>query len=63
MHILGKRGMLQWLAIGLVVDNIVDSRLFLLNDGRITRLPAVSSHKSTAIDLLLVTPYLAISSR
>ena len=28
-----------------LVDNIVDSRLFLLNDGSITRIPDVSTHK------------------
>ena len=33
-----------------LVDNIVDSSLCLLNDGRITRIPDVSTHKATAID-------------
>ena len=32
-----------------LVDNIGDSSLCLRNDGRITRLPDVSTHKATAI--------------
>ena len=43
-----------------LVENIVDSSLCLLNDGRITRIPDVSTHKATAIDLSLVTPDLAV---
>ena len=39
-----------------LVDYIVDSILFLLNDGTITRIPGVYTHKATAIDLPLVTP-------
>ena len=39
-----------------LVENIVDSSLCLLNDGRLTRIPDVSTHKATAIDLSLVTP-------
>ena len=39
-----------------LVDNIVDSRLFVLNDGRVTRIPGVSIHKATAIDVSLVIP-------
>ena len=38
----------------------MDSSLCLLNDGRITRIPDVSTHKATAIDLSLVTPDLAV---
>ena len=44
-----------------LVENIVDSSLCLLNDGRITRIPDVSTHKATAIDLSLVTPDLAVN--
>lgn len=40
------------------VENIVDSSLSLLNDGRATRIPDVSAHKATAIDLTLVSPQL-----
>ena len=45
-----------------LVENIVDSSLCLLNDGRITRIPDVSTHKATAIDLSLVTPDLSVNS-
>ena len=44
-----------------LVENIVDSSLCLLNDGRITRIPDVSTHKATAVDLSLVTPDLAVN--
>ena len=44
-----------------LVENIVDSSLCLLNDGRITRIPDVSTHKATAIDLSHVTPDLAVN--
>ena len=44
-----------------LVENIVDSSLCMLNDGRITRIPDVSTHKSTAIDLSLVSPDLAVN--
>ena len=44
-----------------LVENIVDSSLCLLNDGRITRIADVSTHKATAIDLSLVTPGLAVN--
>ena len=43
-----------------LVENIVDSSLCLLNDGRLTRIPDVFIHKATAIDLSLVTPDLAV---
>ena len=41
------------------LENIVDSCLFLLNDGSITRIPDVSYHKPGAIDLSLISPVLA----
>jgi len=44
-----------------LVENIVDSSLCLLNDGRLTRIPDVFIHKATAIDLFLVTPDLAVN--
>ena len=44
-----------------LVEDIVDSSLCLLNDGRITRIPDVSTQKATAIDLSLVTPDLAVN--
>ena len=44
-----------------LVENIVDSSLCLLNDGRITRIPYLSTHKATAIDLSLITPDLAVN--
>ena len=44
-----------------LVENIEDSSLCLLNDGRITRIPDVSTHKATAVDLSLVTPDLAVN--
>ena len=39
-----------------LVENIVDSPFHLLNDGSVTRIPDVSKHKATAIDLTLVSP-------
>lgn len=39
-----------------LVENIVDSSLLLLNDGSITRIPDISTHKATSIDLSLVSP-------
>ena len=57
MQLFGKTDVHQWL-----VENIVDSSLCLLNDGRITRIPDVSTHKATAIDLSPVTPDLAVNS-
>ena len=44
-----------------LVENIVDSCLCLLNDGRITMIPGVSTHKATAMYLSLVTPDLAVN--
>ena len=41
------------------LENIVDSNLFLLNDGSITRIPDNPNHKATAIDLSFVSPCLA----
>jgi ribonuclease HI len=43
------------------VENILDSRLYLLNDGRITRVPDVANHKPSAIDLSLLSPSLAVN--
>jgi ribonuclease HI len=42
------------------IDNIVDSKLVLLNDGKITRIPDIETHKPSAIDLSLVSPELAL---
>ena len=44
------------------IENIVDSGLVLLNDGRVTRLPDNPSHRASAIDLTLVSPKLAVDS-
>ena len=44
-----------------LVENIVDSSLCLLDDGRITRIPDVSTLKATVIDLSLVSPDLAVN--
>ena len=44
------------------VENIMDSSLYLLNDGSVTRVPDISSHRPTAIDLSLLSPMLAASS-
>ena len=44
-----------------LVENIVDSSLFLLNNGSFTRIPDVSRHRPTAIDLSLISPELAPS--
>ena len=41
-----------------LVENIVDSSFYILNDGSITRIPDVHNHKSTAIDLTLISPEL-----
>ena len=45
------------------VENIIDSCLILLNDGRITRIPDISTHKPSAIDLSLVSPSLAVKCK
>jgi hypothetical protein len=44
-----------------LVENIVDSNLFLLNNGRITRIPDIAAHKPSAIDLSFISPDLAIN--
>ena len=44
-----------------LVENIVDSSFYLLNDGSVTRIPDVSKHRATAIDLTLVSPELVPS--
>ena len=41
------------------LENIVDSPLYLLNDGSITRIPDNPSHKPTSIDLTFISPILA----
>eukprot|EP00745_Piridium_sociabile_P014181 TRINITY_DN20892_c1_g1_i4.p1 TRINITY_DN20892_c1_g1~~TRINITY_DN20892_c1_g1_i4.p1 ORF type:complete len:232 (-),score=8.68 TRINITY_DN20892_c1_g1_i4:1083-1778(-) len=41
------------------IENLVDASFYLLNDGRITRIPDNPSHRATAIDLTLVSPDLA----
>ena len=41
------------------IENVVDSSLCLLNDGRVTRIPDVSTHKAGAIDMSLISPQLA----
>jgi ribonuclease HI len=43
------------------IENIVDSKLVLLNDGRITRIPDIPTHKPSAIDLSLVSPEMALN--
>ena len=43
------------------LENITDSKLALLNDGRITRIPDVSSHRPSAIDISLASPDLAMN--
>ena len=45
-----------------LVENIADSDLILLNDGRITRIPDNQNHRPTSIDLTLVSPTLYIDS-
>ena len=45
-----------------LVENIVDSNLYLLNDGSITRIPDISSQRATAIDLSLISPDLVLSA-
>jgi hypothetical protein len=44
------------------LQNIIDSNLVLLNDGRITRIPDVFYHSPSAIDLSLVSPDLAVNT-
>ena len=44
------------------VENITDSDLMLLNDGRITRIPDNQNHRPTSIDLTLISPTLYIDS-
>ena len=45
-----------------LVENIMDSSLYLLNDGRVTRIPDISTHRATSIDLSLISPELACNS-
>jgi len=42
-----------------LLENIVDSSLYLLNDGSVTRIPDISTQRATAIDLSLISPILA----
>ena len=51
----------QYVSNNRFVENIVDSGLVLLNDGRITRLPDNPKHKASAIDLTFLSPDLAIN--
>jgi hypothetical protein len=44
-----------------LVENVTDSPFCLLNDGSITRIPDIASHRPTAIDLSLLSPSLAIN--
>ena len=46
-----------------LVENIVDSKLYLLNDGQITRIPDNINHRPTSIDLTLVSPVFATISK
>ena len=41
------------------LENITDSKLYLLNNGHITRVPDNPNHRATAIDLSLISPTLA----
>ena len=43
------------------LENILDSKLYLLNNGQYTRIPDNPNHSPTAIDLTLVSPELATS--
>ena len=42
------------------VENIIDSKLVLMNDGSITRVPDISSHRPSSIDLSLISPDLSV---
>lgn len=42
-----------------MIENIVDSSLYLLNDGSFTRIPDVPTHRPTSIDLTLISPQMA----
>jgi ribonuclease HI/exonuclease III len=44
-----------------LIENIVDSHLFLLNDGSYTRIPDISTQRPTAIDLSFISPTLAVN--
>jgi ribonuclease HI/L-rhamnose mutarotase len=37
-------------------ESVIDSDLILINDGRITRIPDVSTHRPSALDLTFVSP-------
>ena len=42
-----------------LIENIIDSNLYLLNNGHVTRVPDIPTHKPAAIDLTLISPSLA----
>ena len=42
-----------------LLENIIDSKLYLLNNGDYTRIPDNPNHKPTSIDLSLISPQLA----
>jgi ribonuclease HI len=44
-----------------LIENIVDSKLVLLNDGKITRIPDLPTHKPSAIDLSLASSDMALN--
>ena len=45
------------------VENVVDSSLCLLNDGSITRIPDIATHKPSALDLSFISPVLVPSCK
>ena len=45
-----------------LVDNIIDSDLTILNNGKITRIPDIKDHRPTSIDITLVSSELLINS-
>jgi len=44
------------------LENIVDSKLYLLNNGNITRIPDIHTHKPSAIDLSFISPEIAVKA-
>ena len=53
----------QYVTSNHFLENIIDSKLFLLNTGEITRIPDNPLHKPSALDLTLISPELATNSR
>ena len=45
-----------------LIENIVDSKLYMLNDGSFTRIPDISTHRPTAIDLSFISPQVAVNT-